>query len=189
MVFQRVATFVTNNKKGVAQLIVGCTVGGLGLFSLKRIPTGHVGVVENWHGQIKPFVFSDSQMVICVPFYEKMIPVRILPVKKRYVKRVETADGEEVMARLVTKIQAKVHWVPELYLTFGKDYGRAFLEQEASQDLVNAAKNYTKDELINGPDELQDKIQDEVRLRLSDAAESNMLKLSPEETTIVFVEV
>jgi len=109
-------------------------------------------------------------------------------VKKRYVKRVVSADGEEVMARLVTKLQPKVHWVPHIYVEFGKDYGREFLEKEAAVDIKEVAAQYTKEDLLNGTDDVLDSMAEEIKTRLSDAAEANKLKLDTEETTIVFVE-
>eukprot|EP00397_Hematodinium_sp_SG-2012_P048819 GEMP01056087.1.p1 GENE.GEMP01056087.1~~GEMP01056087.1.p1 ORF type:complete len:191 (+),score=35.00 GEMP01056087.1:177-749(+) len=184
---QRVVKFVVDRKVRFAQLTVSCTLGTLGLLSLKRIPTGHAGVVENLQGDIKPYIFSDSQMAIVIPIWESLIPMRLLPVKKRFVKKIESSDGE-VMVRMVTRLQPKVHWLPDIYRQFGKDYGRSFLEREMTFELGQVTKKYTKDQLINGSDEFLDGVADEIKLRLADACEFHMLRVSLDDTTVIFVE-
>eukprot|EP00971_Amphidinium_carterae_P217632 4320105-Amphidinium_carterae.1 len=86
-----------------------------------------------------------------------MVQIRLIPVKKRFIREYKTKDGRDVEVRLICRLQPKVHWVPEIYVKFGKDYGKGFLEKEAHVDICEVCKQYTFDELVHGSEENVDK--------------------------------
>eukprot|EP00913_Durusdinium_trenchii_P026333 g24709.t1 len=97
-------------------------------------------------------------------------------------------DGKDVEVRLVCRLQPKVHWVPEIYYKFGKDYGRGFLEKEASVDISEVVKKYTFSELVSGPEEAVEAIAEEINLRIADACAFHKIKIAKDETSIVFLD-
>merc|ERR1712113_1064846 len=101
-------------------------------------------------------------------------------------KEYRTSDGRDVEVRLLCRSQPKVHWVPEIYYKFGKDYGRGFLEKEASIDIAEVVKEHTFEELVNGTEEAVEKIAEAISARISDACAFHKIKIAEEETSIVF---
>merc|ERR1712137_374777 len=99
-----------------------------------------------------------------------------------------TSDGKSIEVRLLCRLQPKVHWVPEIYYKFGKDYGRSFLEREATVDIEEAVKRYTFDELINGKEEDVDAIAEEITRNIQDACAFHKIRIATQETVIVFVD-
>merc|ERR1712151_752184 len=134
----------------------------------------------------RPYVYDDGQLVIAIPIWQRCINIRLIPVKKRFIKEYKTKDGKDVEVRLLCRLQPKVHWGPEIYLKFGKDFGRGFLEQEASTDIEEVVKRYTFDDLVKGPEDLVDKVVDEISTRINDACTFHKLKIASDETTLVF---
>eukprot|EP00441_Pelagodinium_beii_P039478 CAMPEP_0197637226 /NCGR_PEP_ID=MMETSP1338-20131121/12515_1 /TAXON_ID=43686 ORGANISM="Pelagodinium beii, Strain RCC1491" /NCGR_SAMPLE_ID=MMETSP1338 /ASSEMBLY_ACC=CAM_ASM_000754 /LENGTH=120 /DNA_ID=CAMNT_0043209617 /DNA_START=198 /DNA_END=560 /DNA_ORIENTATION=- len=114
--------------------------------------------------------------------------MRLIPVKKRFIKEYKTKDGRDVEVRLLCRLQPKVHWTPEIYYKFGKDYGRGFLEKEATVDIAEVVKNYTLDELVNGSEEFVDSVADQLSSRIADACNFHKIKIAKDETTISFLD-
>merc|ERR1719356_2374887 len=160
----------------------------LALLSLKRVAPGHVGLIEDINGNLRPYVYDDGQLVLAIPIWQKCINMRLIPVKKRFIKEYKAKDGKDVEVRLLCRLQPKVHWVPEIYLKFGKDYGRGFLEKEASLDIEEVIKQYTFQELIKGKEADVDAIAEEIRGRVHDACAFHKLSVAKEETEIVFLD-
>merc|ERR1719174_1782150 len=158
------------------------------LTSMKRVTPGHVGLIEDWNGNLRPYVCDDSQLVLAIPGFQHIINMRLIPVKKRFIKEYKTKDGRDVEVRLLCRLQPKVHWVPEIYTKFGKDYGRGFLEREATVDIADIVRMYTLEELLRGSEESIDRIADEISDRITDACTFHKLKIAKEETNVVFVD-
>mmetsp|Transcript_43660 Transcript_43660/g.92762 ORF Transcript_43660/g.92762 Transcript_43660/m.92762 type:complete len:135 (-) Transcript_43660:240-644(-) len=127
-------------------------------------------------------------MVICIPFYQRLVHMRTIPVRKRFIKEFETKDGKNVEVRLLTRLQAKVHWMPEIYQGFGKDYGRSILERDCTLDIGQVVSQYSFAELTRGSADRLDEITDDLKARLMDTCHVNKVKMSVEDTTIVFVD-
>ena len=75
--------------------------------------------------------------------------MRLMPVRKRFVRSFPTKDGQEVEIRFVGRFQPKIHWVREIWLAWGKDYARNFLEVEGAIDMEEVCKKYTLRELTD----------------------------------------
>ncbi|CAE7900154.1 unnamed protein product [Symbiodinium microadriaticum] len=160
----------------------------LTMMSMKRVTPGHVGLIEDWQGTLRPYIYDDSQLVLAIPFWHRLINMRLIPVKKRYIKEFKTKDGRDVEVRLVCRLQPKVHWIPEIYYKFGKDYGRGFLEKEASVDISEVVKTRTFAELISGTEDDVDAIAEEINQRIADACQFHKIKIAKDETSIVFLD-
>ncbi|CAL1162940.1 unnamed protein product [Cladocopium goreaui] len=176
------------NQKNLARFTGGMTLSLLALSSMKRVTPGHVGLIEDWQGNLRPFIYDDSQMVLAIPIWHRIVNIRLIPVKKRFIKEYSTKDGKDVEVRLVCRLQPKVHWVPEIYYKFGKDYGRGFLEKEATVDISEVVKNYTFAELVSGSEEKVEAIAEEINLRIADACSFHKIKIAKDETSIVFLD-
>ncbi|KAF4750528.1 hypothetical protein FOZ62_012358 [Perkinsus olseni] len=113
--------------------------------------------------------------------------MREIPAKKRFIKEFVTKDDRNVEIRMLCSISAKVHWMPEIYYKFGKDFGRGFLEREATIDVEEVVRKYTLEELLEDGEPL-DKAIAEIKLRLDDAAAYHKVSFDHAETTIVFVD-
>jgi hypothetical protein len=175
------------NRRNLAMLSLTVFTGTASFAALKLIPGGHVGLVVDRLGNVQPWVFESKQLVVIVPFWQRIVSMRTMPVRKRFIKEFETADGKQVEVRLVVSMEAKMHYLPETYIKFGKDFSRAFLEREASIDCEEVCKKYAAADLINdGP--LYDQACTEIALRLDDAAAFHKLKIVKGETSIVFVD-
>eukprot|EP00440_Ansanella_granifera_P074414 gb/GFBE01080753.1/.p1 GENE.gb/GFBE01080753.1/~~gb/GFBE01080753.1/.p1 ORF type:complete len:200 (+),score=49.73 gb/GFBE01080753.1/:1-600(+) len=179
---------VVDNQKNLARFTGGMAFCSLALMSLKRVTPGHVGLIEDWQGNLRPYIYDDGQLVLAIPFWHKCINMRLIPVKKRFIKEYKTKDGRDVEVRLLCRLQPKVHWVPEIYYKFGKDYGRGFLEKEASVDVAEVVKKYTFAELVSGSEDSVDAIAEEISLRIADACSFHKIKVAKEETSIVFLD-
>mmetsp|Transcript_77143 Transcript_77143/g.136128 ORF Transcript_77143/g.136128 Transcript_77143/m.136128 type:complete len:199 (-) Transcript_77143:86-682(-) len=179
---------VVDNQKNLARLTIGLSSVSLALYSMKRVTPGHVGLIEDWQGNLQPHIYDDGQLVLAIPFWHKMINMRLIPVKKRFIKEYKTKDGRDVEVRLLCRLQPKVHWTPEIYYKFGKDYGRGFLEKEATVDIAEVVKNYTLDELVNGSEEFVDSVADQLSSRIADACNFHKIKIAKDETTISFLD-
>mmetsp|Transcript_84887 Transcript_84887/g.177441 ORF Transcript_84887/g.177441 Transcript_84887/m.177441 type:complete len:199 (-) Transcript_84887:68-664(-) len=176
------------NARNVAKMVTGVTFFSLALYSMKRVIPGHVGIIEDRTGNIRPYIYDDSQLVIAIPFWHKIINVRLIPVKKRFIREYKTKDGKDVEVRFLCRLQPKVHWVPEIYLKFGKDYGRGFLEQEAAIDIEEVIKKYTFKELVEGSEEFQDQVAEEIATRINDACVFHKIVIAKEETVVAFLD-
>jgi len=119
----------TENLKNLGRMTGGITFFSLALLSMKRVSPGHVGLIEDLNGNLRPYVYDDRQLVIAIPIWQRCINMRLIPVKKRFIKEYTTKDNRNVEVRLLCRLQPKVHWIPEIYYKFGKDYGRGFLER------------------------------------------------------------
>ncbi|CAK0814929.1 unnamed protein product [Prorocentrum cordatum] len=186
----RVAAWCRNveNQKNLARMVGGVSFFSLALLSLKRVSPGHVGLIEDLNGQLRPYIYDDGQLVLAIPIWQRIINVRLIPVKKRFIKEYKTKDGRDVEVRLLCRLQPKVHWVPEIYYKFGKDYGRSFLEKEASVDIAEVVKQHTFEELVHGSEDVADAIAEAISDRLSDACAFHKIKIAREETAIVFLD-
>eukprot|EP00439_Symbiodinium_sp_Y106_P018822 s737_g2.t1 len=65
----------------------------LTMMSMKRVTPGHVGLIEDWQGALRPYIYDDSQLVLAIPFWHRLINMRLIPVKKRYIKEFKTKDA------------------------------------------------------------------------------------------------
>ncbi len=131
--------------------IMGCFVplAFAGAYAQKIVPGGHVVLKEDIFGRVGNDIYADNQLVLKIPFYQKGVTIRTQPVKKRFIKEYITQDGRNVEVRVLTRLQPKIHWIPEIYRNFGKDYGRGFLEKEATHDVSMVCKDYAYDSLLN----------------------------------------
>lgn len=119
-----------------------------------------------------------------LPFWEHVILIRENPVKKRFIKEFKTSDNKEIEARLIVSIQPPAHWMPEIFYKFGKDYGRTFLEREATIDFEEVCKRYTTKELLESGNDSQ--AVAELKERLHDAAAFHRLQIT--EANISFID-
>lgn len=175
------------NRRNLAVLSATLLTGTASFAALRLIPGGHVGLVVDRLGNVQPWVFESKQLVVIVPFWQRIVSMRTMPVRKRFIKEFTTQDGKNIEVRLVVSMEAKAHYLPETYTKFGKDFSRSFLEREASIDCEEICKRYTAAELMNdGPAYEQASI--ELALRLDDAAAFHKLKIVKGETSIVFVD-
>ena len=181
------ATFLNwfrSNQKAMIAGLLGVSASACTLASLQTIPADHLGIVRNRSGGIRTHVFHSTEVAMVIPFWEHVILIRENPVKKRFIKEFKTADNKEVEARLMVSIQPPAHWMPEIFYKFGKDYGRTFLEREATIDFEEVCKKYTaKDLLESGSD--SDAVS-EMKLRLQDAAAFHRLQIA--EASISFID-
>jgi hypothetical protein len=175
------------NRKNLAVLSTTVFAGASSFAALRLIPGGHVGLVVDRLGNVQPWVFESKQLVFVVPFWQSIVSMRTMPVRKRFIKEFESKDGKEIEVRLVVSVEARTHYLPETFKKFGKDFARSFLEREASIDCEEVVKRYTASELINdGP--AYEQACMELALRLDDAAVFHKLKIIKGETSIVFVD-
>lgn len=146
-----------------------------------------MGLVVDRLGNVQPWVFESKQLVFVVPFWQRIVSMRTMPVRKRFIKEFKSKDGKDVEIRLVVSVEAKTHYLPETYMKFGKDFARSFLEREASIDCEEVMKKYTAtDLLVDGP--AYEEACTELALRLDDAAAFHKLKVIKGETSIVFID-
>ena len=175
------------NRKNLAVLSLTLAAGASSFAALRLIPGGHVGLVVDRLGNVQPWVFESKQLVFVVPFWQSIVSMRTMPVRKRFIKEFTTKDGRPIEVRLVVSVEAKTHYLPETFMKFGKDFARSFLEREASIDCEEICKNFTAAELMNdGP--AYEAACTELALRLDDAAAFHKLKILKGETSIVFVD-
>lgn len=175
------------NRRNLAALSVTIAAGFASFTALRLIPGGHVGLVVDRLGDVKPWVFESKQLVFVIPFWQKIVSMRTMPVRKRFIKEFKSKDGKDVEVRLVVSMEAKTHYLPETYTKFGKDFARGFLEREASVDCEEVMKKFTASELMNdGP--AYEAACTELSLRLNDAAAFHKLRIARGETSIVFVD-
>jgi len=177
--------WLRNHRKAMAVTVAGVSTSLLVLSSLSPIPIDHVGIVRNRSGGIRKQVFHSSEVAMIVPFWERVILIREKPVNKRFIKEFGTHDKKTVESRLIIKIQPPVHWMPEVFYKFGKDYGRTFLEREATIDFEEVCKRYDIADLLKSG-EKQDAAVAELKVRLEDAATFHRLKIS--DVSISFVD-
>jgi hypothetical protein len=153
--------------------------------SMALIPPDHIGVVRRYDGTIrKNHVFHSSEIALILPFIEHVVLIREKPVTKRFIKIYPCKDSS-IEGRLTISIQTPVHWMPEILYKFGKDFGKSFLEREASIDFIEVLKNYNKQDLLND-DATLEIVRRELQLRLNDAASFHKLQIS--DIFITFVD-
>ena len=51
------------------------------------------GNPQDWQGNLQPYIYDDSQMVLAIPFWHRCIHIRLIPVKKRFIKEFKTKAG------------------------------------------------------------------------------------------------
>jgi hypothetical protein len=176
-----------NNSRNLAVLSATLLTGTASFAALRLIPGGHVGLVVDRLGNVQPWVFESKQLVVIIPFWQQIVSMRTMPVRKRFIKEFKTKDGKDIEVRLVVSVEAKMHYLPETYKKFGKDFSRSFLEREASIDCEEVCKRYTATELMNDGPAYEEACMD-LSLRLDDAAAFHKLKIVRGETSIVFVD-
>lgn len=146
---RRLPDWCGRNKKNIALFSFTMASWVTVAYSIKIVPAGHVVVKEDIFGNVGDGIYADNQLVLKIPFYQKGVTVRTLPVKKRFIKEYITKDNRHVEVRVLTRMQPKIHWIPEIYRNFGKDYGRGFLEKEGTHDVSEVCKDFLYDELVN----------------------------------------
>merc|ERR1712194_762104 len=100
----------------------------------------------------------------------------------------KTKDGKEVEVRVLLRLQPKTHWTPEIYQNLGKDYGRAFLQREASLDIADVCSQHTFSDLTNPSKELyQLQVIEDLRSRLSDACAFHHIKMDDSDLEVQFL--
>jgi hypothetical protein len=165
------------NRKNIAIGVFG--VGGSlsTLMAIRQIPADHIGIVRNRNGGIRPHVFHSTEVAVIIPFWEHIVLMREKPVNKRFIKEFKTSENKDIEARLVITIQPPMHWMPEIFYKFGRDYGRTFLEREATIDFEEVCKRYTSSDLLEEGSVKQKEAIDELQLRLKDAAAFHRLSI------------
>ena len=175
------------NRRNLSMLALTVTTGVASFAALRLIPGGHVGLVVDRMGKVEPYVFESKQLVMIIPFWQTIVSMRTMPVRKRFIKEFTTKDNQQVEIRLVVSMEAKMHYLPETFTKFGKDFSRSFLEREASIDCEEVIKKFNaKDLLVDGTK--YEEACTELATRLDDAAAFHKLKIVKGETSIVFVD-
>jgi len=149
----------------------------------KKIPPGHVGLVEDWNGRLKPYVFEPEMMCLFIPFYQHCVSLRTIPVKKKLTRVFYTKDGKAIGVFLQAKLEPKAHYAREIYMRFGRDYGRGFVDEEASVDIRSVVSNFESSDLLNS-DESAMKAEEEICSRIVDACAFHRMILH--EATVIF---
>jgi SPFH domain / Band 7 family len=180
-----VLSWLRKNRTGVLQGVLGVSTSIAIMSSLRPIPAEHVGIVRNRSGGIRSQVFHSSEVPMIIPFWEHVILMREKPVQKRFIKEFNTQDNKTIETRLVISLQPPVHWMPEVFYKFGKDYGRTFLEREASIDCEEVCKKFTASDLLAEGDSQSAAVED-LRVRLQDAAAFHRLKIT--DLSVSFVD-
>eukprot|EP00386_Alphamonas_edax_P009978 GDKI01032564.1.p1 GENE.GDKI01032564.1~~GDKI01032564.1.p1 ORF type:complete len:222 (-),score=46.75 GDKI01032564.1:133-756(-) len=174
----------TPEKKRNWRLVLGTTfMCGTFWSCTKRVPPGHVGLIEDWNGNLKPYIYDDKMLHLYLPIYQRPVSIRVIPVKKKLIREFQTADDKPIEVLLQAKLQPRIPYVPEIYLRFGRDFGRAFLEQEGIIDLTNVIKQHTYETLIANDSET-DKVVREIVTRLEEACAFH--KLHIKDVSIIF---
>ena len=175
------------NRRNLAALSLTMAAGFASFTALRLIPGGHVGLVVDRLGRVQPWVFESKQLVFVIPVWQRIVSMRTMPVRKRFIKEFKSKDDKNVEVRLVISMEAKTHYLPETFTKFGKDFARGFLEREASVDCEEVIQKYTAAELMQDGPAYEEACTD-LSLRLNDAAAFHKIKIIGGETSIVFVD-
>ncbi|EPR58527.1 putative prohibitin family protein [Toxoplasma gondii RUB] len=171
-------------KRANARVLVGSLLlAGAAWSCGKRVPGGYVGFIQYRDGSVTPYLWEEQAVFPFLPYFQKPVTMRVLPAYKKMSKILTTKDGKEIEAAVKVRLQPKVAFVPELYLRFGREFGRAFLHQELSIDLRSVVKEHSYASLINN-DEETDRIVDEIVERFQDAAAFHKVIIT--EISVVF---
>ncbi|PFH33802.1 putative prohibitin family protein [Besnoitia besnoiti] len=168
-----------NTKIVVGTLVIAGTLWSCG----RRVPGGYVGFIQCRDGTVTPYLWEEQAVFPFIPYFQKPVVVRVLPAYKKMSKILKTKDGKEIEASVKVRLQPKVAFVPEIYLRFGREFGRAFLHEELSIDLRSVVKEHTYAELIKN-DEATDAIVDDLVERFQDAAAFHKVIIT--EVSVVF---
>ncbi|PHJ24116.1 prohibitin family protein [Cystoisospora suis] len=167
-----------------ARVLVGTVLVAGTLWSCgKRIPGGYVGFLQYRDGTISPGLWEEEAVVPFLPFYHKPVTMRVMPAYKKLRRIYTTKDNKEVEAAVRVRLQPKIAFIPEIYLRFGREFGRAFLNEELNIDLKSVIKEHTYAELVKN-DENTDKIVDDLVARFQDAAAFHKIILT--EVSVLF---
>ncbi|CAD7944119.1 unnamed protein product [Amoebophrya sp. A25] len=164
-----------------------CLAGSL-WFSVRKISAGCVGLLIN-DGKAQPHVFDGGMMLLTNPLKDSYVSMRLSPVLKRFIRTYKTADNKDVEIHMRIALQIKLHWAPEIWTNFGRDFGRGFLEKEFDIDARQVLKNYTFSELTDTKrhSDLQMQVIEELKERLNDACAFHHLILKdPHEIEMEF---
>ncbi|KAF8821455.1 putative prohibitin family protein [Cardiosporidium cionae] len=182
--FWRFCTEWTVDRKRNVKMVTGCAAFATVCISCtKNVPPGHVGLLEDWNGNMKPHIFDDTMTYVYLPIYQRPISFRVTPVKKKFIKEYKTKDGKTIEIVLQMRLQPKIPYAIEIYSRFGKDYAKRFVEQEASLDVSSVVAQHTFEELVAN-NENTDLIVDKVIERFKDACIFHRVRLS--EASIIF---
>eukprot|EP00922_Rhytidocystis_sp_ex-Travisia-forbesii_P008090 GHVS01011927.1.p1 GENE.GHVS01011927.1~~GHVS01011927.1.p1 ORF type:complete len:305 (-),score=51.55 GHVS01011927.1:80-994(-) len=127
-----------------------------GWVSCKKVPGGHIGIVEDWNGNVRHELYDDDHLFFFIPVYQKAVVIRLFPVKKRLTRICYTKDEQSVEVCLQIRLQPKIAFCRDIYLRLGRDYARAFVENEAVVDIENIVRKFTYDQLVHNNDNTDD---------------------------------
>lgn len=171
-------------KKKNARLLFGSlAVAGALWSTAKRVPGGYVGFIQFRDGTVTPYLWEEQSIFPFLPYFQKPVTLRVMPAYKKMSRVCKTKDGKEVEVAVRVRLQPKIAYVPEIYLRFGREFGRAFLSEELSIDVNSVVSQHTYAELVKH-DATTDAIEEDLIQRFHDAAAFHKIIIS--EASVVF---
>ncbi|CAD7963704.1 unnamed protein product [Amoebophrya sp. A120] len=175
--FQRPIYAIKRNRVNFLMFASTVSVAAACWFSVRRISPGCVGLLIN-DGKAQPHVFDGGMLLITNPLRDSYVSMRLSPVLKRFIRTYKTVDGKDIEIHMRCALKIKLHWAPEIWQTFGRDFGRGFLEKEFDLDAKDVLKKYTFIELTHRRyADLQMQIIEELKERIGDACSFHHLEL------------
>eukprot|EP00922_Rhytidocystis_sp_ex-Travisia-forbesii_P030492 GHVS01045052.1.p1 GENE.GHVS01045052.1~~GHVS01045052.1.p1 ORF type:complete len:256 (+),score=54.26 GHVS01045052.1:107-874(+) len=151
----------------------------------KRVPGGHVGLLEDWNGNVREELYDDDHLFFFLPIYYHTVVLRLFPVKKRLTRICQTKDKQPIEVCLQIRLQPKIAFCRDIYVRLGRDYARGFVEKEAVLDLDEVVREYTFDQLVHSKAaEYSESASDQLLLRFKDACAFHRLIMT--EITVLF---
>ncbi len=90
--------------------------------------------------------------------------------------------------RIVIRFQPKIHWCPEIYERLGRDYGRTFLQKEASIDIAAVIAEHSLSDLTSPSKEaFQMAVIQDLKGRLMDACHFHHIKMDETDFEVQFL--
>ena len=91
---QQTPSWLWANKRNLALLSGSAAAGATSYHCMNRIPGGHAGLVRDLEGGdiVRDTIFDENQVALLNPFRQELVPMRLLPVKKRFIRTFTTKD-------------------------------------------------------------------------------------------------
>jgi prohibitin 2 len=151
-------------KPAIAVIFIAILVVGLGIISVRIIPTGSKGIVLTWGGVTG---VVDPGLTFITPFAQTIVLMDMTIQKSETTENAASADLQEVSTTVAVNYQLNPAFVDVIYKTLRTDYEALVINPNIQESIKAATAMFTAEELITRRPEVKLKFDEVLSQKLT----------------------